>query len=120
LGQASYLAGTMVGRWGMPAPMLPEGADLRALEKIGATLVAVAGPSDIKLPASKVKTENIILGIAFVTARQAVRANRLGIEKIVERLMREKEVYGDDLGALLKSAGLEAPEVDWADLPGYL
>jgi ATP-dependent Zn protease len=120
LGMASHLAGTMVGRWGMPAPELPAEADRRVLEKIGATLVAVAGPTDIKLPQHKAKTENLILGIAYVTAREAIRTNRLGIEKIVERLLREKEVYGDDLGSLLKSAGLEKPEVNWADMPSYL
>jgi ATP-dependent Zn protease len=119
LQMASHLAGTMVGRWGMPAPQ-HEKMTGRALEKAGATLVAVAGPSDIKLPPSKQRSEHILLGHAFVLASATVRANRLGIEKIVERLMRDKEVYGDDLTKLLDGAGLVVPEVDWTDVPFYI
>lgn len=117
LGQASYLAGTMVGRYGMEAP--DYGADPRALEKIGQRLVAAAGPGDIRLTPSKQRAENVILGYAYVMAAAAVMQNRLGIEKIVTTLMREKEVYGDDLAALLDSAGLEAPEVNWTSIETY-
>jgi hypothetical protein len=46
-----------------------------------------------------------------------VAHNRLGIEKITERLLRDKEVYGNDLIDLLSGAGLEAPLVQW-DEPG--
>jgi len=113
LGQASYLAGAMVGAWGMDAPKY-EGANERTLEKIGQRLVAAAGPNDVRLTPNKMKTECIILGTAYVIARAAVAHNRTGIEKIVATLMREKEVYGDDLQRLLDGAGLVAPEVDWA------
>lgn len=118
LGQASYLAGTMVGAWGMDAPE-EQGADVKALEKIGAKLVAAAGPFDIRLTPSKQKAEHIILGTAYVIARAAVRHNRTGIEKIVTTLLREKEVYGDDLEKLLSNSGLDAPEIDWTDTEAY-
>jgi len=114
LGQASYLAGAMVGRWGMDVPEYP-GCDHKAMEKIGQRLVAAAGPYDIKLAPYKTKAECTLLGIAYTVARNAVQENRLGIEKIVATLLREKEVYGDDLTRLMDSAGLQAPErIDWS------
>ncbi len=117
--QASYLAGAMVGQWGMDAPKY-EGANERTLEKIGQRLVAAARPNDIRLTPSKMKTECIILGAAYVTARASISHNRLGVEKIVDTLMREKEVYGDDLQRLLDGAGLEVPEVEWAGADSFL
>jgi ATP-dependent Zn protease len=116
LGQASHLAGLMVGAWGMGAPV-PEGADEKALHKIGLTLVQVARPGDIQVGPGKLRTEALILGVAFVTAWNTMNENRAGIEKIVAALLREKEISGNDLGKLLDGAGLAAPEIDWS-LPG--
>jgi ATP-dependent Zn protease len=118
LGQASYLAGLMVGRWGMEATPVAH-ADKKALRKIGQRLVAVAGRTDISLGPAKEREEHLILGTAYVVARATVRKNRLGVEKIVERLMRDKEIYGDDLQRLLNGAGLQAPDIDWTDTASY-
>ena len=118
LGQASHLAGLMVGRWGMAAPVA-EGADTKKLLRIGQTLVAVGRQGDIPIGPSKLREEALILGVAFVRAWNACRANQAGIEKIVAALLRQKEISGDDLEKLLKSSGLEAPEIDWTSADSY-
>jgi ATP-dependent Zn protease len=129
LGQASTLAALMVGRWGMAPPKLvvfgkevtpTTGSDFeKRLERIGKTLVQAPMPGQVPLSKDKATAEALILGQAFVIAYNAVRHNRMGIEKIVDTLLRKKEVYGDDLQRLLDGAGLEAPEVDWADPDTY-
>ena len=116
LQQASYLAGRMVGSWGMP-PVYAADALAKRYQRIGEALVAAALPSDVQLSRTKSRDEAVILGQAFVTAYSTVLHNRGAVEKICAALVREKEIYGDDLTRLLETAGLEAPDSEaWPEL----
>lgn len=104
LQQASYLAGTMVGRWGMPAPDV----DAERI-KLGMQLLVAGNPGDVQLSREKVKAEAAILGDAFDQALLTIRHNEAALRKIASALVREKEIYGDDLTRLLEGSGLERP-----------
>ena len=107
LGSASALAGTMVGRWGM-APRHTH-LDKAALERIGKRLLAAAGPTDIKLPKEKYTDEAVIMGHAFMVAYNFVYANKDAVGGISNRLVAEKDIYGDDLMKLLVDSNLTVP-----------
>jgi hypothetical protein len=53
-----------------------------------------------------------ILGQAYVSAYNLVRLNREAVEKIADELVERREVFGDELVAILDGVGLEKPEVD--------
>jgi ATP-dependent Zn protease len=53
-----------------------------------------------------------ILGQAYVTAHNFVMSNRKGVEKIADEVVDRREIYGDELLDLLKSAKLTKPRVD--------
>ncbi len=57
----------------------------------------------------------IIMGQAYVTARQTARVNREAIAKIADLLVERKELYGDEVLELLDAANLKAPEIDVTD-----
>ncbi len=110
LAGVSGLAGTMVGRWGMaPLCLDRDVATLRKLETLGKKLLTVAGPGDIQLPPDKRKDEAIIVGHAFVTAYTAVQTNKQAVSKVAAKLVEEKEIFGNDVTALLDGAGLTKP-----------
>lgn len=117
LGQTSYAAGTMVGRWGMTAPAMST-FNRERCERIGSRLLAAAGPNDVKLPRDKQLDEAALMGYAFVTAYNTIIGNKAAVEKVTERILREKEIYGDDLLKLLDSCGLEKPEMNWHMVDG--
>ncbi len=56
-----------------------------------------------------------LLGHAFVTAYNLVRANREGVDRIATTLAERRELHGDEVVRLLDSVGLRAPELDLAD-----
>lgn len=119
LQSASWLAGTMVGRWGMPPFEVADLSDLdrrktlKKLEELGTRLLAVAGPGDTALPAAKYRSEAILVGQAYYAAWRTVTHNKAAIGQIADRLVEEKEIYGDDLMNLLNEVGLEIPM--WKD-----
>jgi ATP-dependent Zn protease len=55
-----------------------------------------------------------ILGQAFAIAYNFVRENRDAVERIANEVIEKKEIYGNDLVALLDRQGLRKPEIDWA------
>jgi ATP-dependent Zn protease len=112
LQMASYLAGTMVGRHGMSAPYSTSKEKDKKYIEIGSKLLAAGNPGDIQLNPRKLREEELIIGQAFVTAYSTCLHNEAGIEKIVTALLRDKEIYGRDLEALLESAGLEEPDYE--------
>lgn len=123
LQSTSWLAGTMVGRWGMP-PYPVEAEHMteverkrieRRLEDLGTRLLAVAGMMDVKLPPAKYRAEAILVGQAYLAAWCTVVRNRDAIAMIARRLVDEKEIYGNDLVGLLDGAGLLAPAWDTYD-----
>ena len=56
-----------------------------------------------------------ILGQAYVQAYNLVRENREAVRAIADALIERKEIYGDDLVALLDRQELKKPEVDFAN-----
>ncbi|HXH96616.1 MAG TPA: AAA family ATPase [Gaiellaceae bacterium] len=55
-----------------------------------------------------------ILGQAYVTAYNFVLENRDQIDRLADRLVAERELYGDELIELLDAQQLKKPEIDWA------
>ncbi len=54
-----------------------------------------------------------ILGQAYLTAYNFVRENRDEVEGIANKLVEEREIYGDELIELLDSQQFRKPEIDW-------
>ncbi len=54
-----------------------------------------------------------VLGQAYVTAYNSVRANREAVERIASRLMEKRELFGDELIELLDEQKLVKPELDY-------
>jgi ATP-dependent Zn protease len=55
------------------------------------------------------------IGQAFVTAYNLVLQNKDKVEKVAERVIEDKEIYGNDLNRLLDSMSFERPEIDWTN-----
>ena len=56
-----------------------------------------------------------IVGQAYVAAHNLILANRDAVEKIADTLKARRELFGDELLALLDGAKLQIPEVDLSD-----
>ena len=56
-----------------------------------------------------------LIGQAFVVAYATIRHNRDGTERVADALVAEREIYGDDVVALLDTARLEKPTIDVLD-----
>jgi ATP-dependent Zn protease len=53
-----------------------------------------------------------ILGQAYVSAYNLIRENKDAVEKIADELVERREVFGDELVAILDGVGLQRPELD--------
>jgi ATP-dependent Zn protease len=129
----TMMAGRMVGSAGMG----PEAVDLngdesardqimKRFERIGIQIMnrsGAGGPGDtqhnpvgsvLRDPDKKELAAQII-GQAYVSAYNLVRANRPQIEAIADVLIERKELFGDELVELLAGAGLQKPEIDYLD-----
>jgi ATP-dependent Zn protease len=53
-----------------------------------------------------------ILGQAYVSAYNLILSNRDAVEKIADKLVERREVFGDDLIRILDGVGLKKPEID--------
>jgi ATP-dependent Zn protease len=53
-----------------------------------------------------------ILGQAYVSAYNLILLNKDAVEKIADKLVERREVFGDDLIRILDGVGLEKPELD--------
>ena len=125
---ATQMAALMVGAAAMgPEPLdLDEGLDakeearvLKRFEGIGVQLMNRTGNAyqhDIVASVLSDRDKRAltcqILGQAYVTAHNFVKANRKGLEKIADEVVARREIYGDELLDLLKSAKLKTPRVD--------
>ena len=56
-----------------------------------------------------------LLGQAFVVAYNTIRHNKDGTEHVADVLVAKREIYGDDVVALLDEAGSSKPEIDVLD-----
>ncbi len=54
-----------------------------------------------------------VLGQAYVTAYNTVKANREAVERIATQLMEKRELFGDELIELLDAQKLVKPEIDF-------
>ena len=122
------LAALMVGAAGMgPEPLdlggrldgKEEARVLRRLEDIGLKLMNRTGSvQDHDVAASvlsdrdKRRIAAQIVGQAYVIAHNFVLQNRNGIEKIADEVVARREIYGDELVALLEGANLKPAQID--------
>ena len=53
-----------------------------------------------------------ILGQAYVSAYNLILRNKDAVEKIADKLVERREVFGDDLVRILDGVGLKKPEID--------
>jgi ATP-dependent Zn protease len=54
-----------------------------------------------------------ILGQAYVTAENFIASNKEAVSRIAETVIEKRELYGDELVALLDAQDLKRPELDW-------
>jgi ATP-dependent Zn protease len=55
------------------------------------------------------------IGEAFVTAYNLMILNKDKVQKVADKVLEEKEVYGDDLVHFLDAQRFEKPQIDWTD-----
>jgi ATP-dependent Zn protease len=55
------------------------------------------------------------IGEAFVTAYNLILQNKEKVEAIADKILEEKEIYGDDLVHLLDEQKFDRPRIDWTD-----
>jgi hypothetical protein len=55
------------------------------------------------------------VGEAFVTAYNLILLNKDKVEKVADKVLEEKEIYGNDLVNFLDAQGFVKPEIDWTD-----
>jgi hypothetical protein len=55
------------------------------------------------------------IGEAFVTAYNLMIMNKDKVQKVADKVLEEKEVYGDDLVHFLDGQRFEKPQIDWTD-----
>jgi ATP-dependent Zn protease len=55
------------------------------------------------------------VGEAFVTAYNLILLNKDKVEKIADKVLEEKEIYGNDLVRFLDAQNFVKPEIDWTD-----
>jgi ATP-dependent Zn protease len=118
-------AAWMVGSCAMaPEPVSTPWA-MDRFEQIGAQIVARSGGSGMMGmdPVTAVLSDPAkrrivaqMVGQAYVAAYQLIKSNQEAIQRISDELVARKEIFGDDLIALLDGAGIRIPEdVDLTD-----
>ena len=94
---------------------------LKRFEKIGVQIMnrTSAGGPFAENPIAGVLGDNDkrrlaaqILGQAYVSAYNLILLNKDAVEKIADKLVERREVFGDDLIRILDGVGLEKPEID--------
>lgn len=123
LATATQLAALMVGVWGMGPDNLPPHLSRLAVN-IGEYLISIAavGGSELlgeETPAGKVlgngrlrQAAAQVIGSAFIDDWRVMNVNKEAIDLAAEALMEQGELVGDEIGGLLDSVGLRAPDAD--------
>jgi hypothetical protein len=89
---------------------------MKRLEDIGIRLMnrTASGWEALQDPKKRGYAAQFI-GEAFVTAYNLVLQNKEKVEAIADKILEEKEIYGDDLVHLLDEQKFERPKIDWTD-----
>jgi ATP-dependent Zn protease len=130
LQSTSWTASGMVGGAGMsPLPLELNGKTFadeteeqtrervnRRLEDIGNRLMNKTsdGWQSLADPRKRMYAAQFI-GEAFVTAYNLIRLNKEAVERIADKVLDEKEIYGDDLVKYLNQQNFQKPVIDWTD-----
>jgi ATP-dependent Zn protease len=133
---ATAEASDMVGVWGMAPPPIAvhKFADeteeqtrarvARQLERVGTQLMnrTRAGADYHGDPVAAILGDMSkrglvaqMIGQAFVTAYNFIRANKDAVETVATELAKEREIYGDRVTELLEAHQWVTPEIDWTD-----
>ncbi len=119
--QATTRAALMVGVWGMgPDPLPPHLSRLAV--NIGEYLVSVAAVAGSDLLGEETAAGKVlgnarlrqataqVLGAAYIDDWRVMNVNKEAIDLAAEALMAQGELVGDEIGGLLDTVGLRAPE----------
>ena len=98
---------------------------MKRFEKIGVQIMnrtgSGGGPFDqnpiggvLSDPSKKAMAAQI-LGQAYVQAYNLVRENREAVRAVADELIERKEIFGDDLVALLDRQDVKKPDIDFAN-----
>jgi ATP-dependent Zn protease len=121
--QSTSLAAMMIGVWGMGPDQLPP-EQSRLAVSIGEYLISVVAAMDnealgVTSPAAKAlasphsrRAIAQVLGAAFIDDWRVMYVNKEAIDLAAEALMAQGELVGDEIGGLLDSVGLRAPEAN--------
>jgi hypothetical protein len=134
LQMATARAASMVGHAGMaPSPIdlsdriadreereEAEKKVVERFEKLGEKLMHRSGGMDgtsgaVAGDGAKRRLVTGLLGQAFVVAYNTLHVNREATARIADRLIAEKEMYGDDVTEMLDECRLRKPEIDILD-----
>jgi len=133
---STYRAAMMVGTAGMgPLRIEPNGFRrdgetddeardrlMERFERLGLTLMNRAQGGGFQSdPVSSVLGDRFkrayaaqIIGQSFAIAYNFIVANKAAVERIANEVIEKKEIFGDELVALLDKQGLVKPEIDWS------
>ena len=89
---------------------------MKRLEDIGARLMnrSASGWEALGDPKKRAFAAQFI-GEAFVIAYNLILQNKDKVQAVADRILEEKEIYGDDLVNLLDSQQFQRPVIDWTD-----
>jgi ATP-dependent Zn protease len=87
---------------------------MRRFEDIGSRMMnrTAAGLGALEDPRKRAYVAQF-LGMALVIAYNLVVYNKEKVEAVADAVMEKKEIFGDELVALLDAQNFEAPEIDW-------
>ncbi len=130
LAGVTAMAATMVGSWGMAPELIDLGHTeaeeqrseelMKRFEAIGGQLIrrSGAGPFDgdpvsgVLGDGDKRRLVAQLIGQAYVAAYHVALHNRDKLDQVADVLVEKRELYGDDVVALLDRVELERPTVD--------
>ncbi len=129
LSSTTWTAASMVGASGMsPLPIELNGKTFadeteeesrervqRRLEDIGTRLMNRTNDWQPLSDPRKRAFAAQFIGEAFVTAYNLMLVNKEQIETVANEILKEREIYGDDLINLLDGQNFRRPEIDWTD-----
>jgi ATP-dependent Zn protease len=89
---------------------------MKRFQKIGTQIANRTNPGSLEAavlhdPSQRTMVEQL-LGQAYLAAHHLIDANRESVERVANALVERRELYGDEVTALLEAQPLTIPEVD--------